>query len=258
MWIEVFRTGNHTDKNGIAHSYDAETLKKITVNYNERVNNHPNLKSQVIKDHLKGSKSLGLVNELRLNGDKLLADIEVSDNETMKSISEGKLKNVSIGINENNLDHISFLESELPAVEGLLPIDATADDSILQKNVGVNYQKENVKKEFKKFIEDKSQDSKLLSLPGSELAVKIVDGISGLEDEEFENITTMLRSFIEDLSKNYLLSEYSANSNPSEFNYNYNPINSNPNRLMLHYEILREMKSNPNISYEQAMLKIID
>lgn len=251
MWIEVFKSGYHTDKNGYAREYTPAQLVDIASNYNKKVGQYKHLKVPILKDHNGEKQFYGFVKGLTLRGDKLLADLEFTDKKIIEAIEQGKIKNISIGMQGDDLVEVSLLETELPAVEDLIPID----ESVKLQNIHTP-NKEEIIKEINDYIIELGTKKKVLSPPGKDIALQLVEKLSN--NENYEELTNMFKSFLEDLSKKYLLKEYSYNKNRRNYNYEFSLFGSTPERYILHNEVLEEIKHNPILTYEQALIRVID
>lgn len=268
MWIEIFKTGTFTDKQGRTDTYNLESLNKIAAKYKEKIDNSPNLKTPIFKDHNKNNIKLGYVNELQVVNDKLMANIEITDEQSLKEINDKKLQNVSIGLNGDELDHLAFLENELPAVKNIPPLQ-------LQLNINKNSENKNPENKETKEIEKKetnnsaeyitNQQKELekytqISPNGRDLVNKILNNLTTLEQDKIKEVGNDLISFIDDINKNYLVKEYSQAIPKQIFDYSTNTNsfnNSNLFRASLHLHILHQMNETPELNYEQALIKTI-
>ena len=57
MFLEIFKTGTHTDSQGITGQYSAESLDKIVQNYKNRLRETPNSEAPVVLGHPETSDS---------------------------------------------------------------------------------------------------------------------------------------------------------------------------------------------------------
>lgn len=270
MWIEVFRTGEHTDSNGNTQIFDGERLAKIADTYNIKLKETAGSEVPLIKGHAEsGNQAEGWVKELRRNNDKLLALIEPTDNNTMKQIAEGKYRNVSVKLDNDNLRHIALLGAETPAVEGLSPLDTnpelTAENNKTENNSSDISQNNDyisndfLKEDFRNFLADlkRNNSNNPVTKIGEELAADIYSFIIEKSDKEKLNDNIeMFKKFIGDIGRNYLLSEYSSNKPYNSYTHSFSLANTNQERLIMHTEVLRLLEHNPELNYEQALSKI--
>ncbi len=247
MWIEVFKSGTHTDSNGNQSTYDSDSLYNIVSNYNNKIRDKPNLKMPLVNEHNKDSKSIGQINQLLLNNDVVMADVDITDDNILQKIKDNKIQNVSVGLNELELTHIGILESQLPAIEGLKPIQETAELSNVNREVNPT----------EELISSISEVGSNLSPISIELANRIINNLQNIPKETFNTIKDDLIRFVEDLNKSYLTKEYSHNKIGDSYQYKIQFPTTIVDRNMLHLEIINYLKNNPELSYEQAMLKII-
>ncbi len=249
MWIEVFRSGTHTDNKGNQNTYDIDSLANIAANYNDKIKTNPNLKMPLLKEHNQEGANLGQINQLTLNNDILMADIDITDDETLSKIKESKIQNVSLGLNGLEISHLGILENELPALENLKPIQETAELS--------NIESKKIQNNLSKIKSDFTNISKNLSPLSKELADNILNNLKDLPEETFQNISKDFIKFIDDLNKSYLTREYSQYNSGNTYQYEVQTQGNISDRNFLHLEIMNQLKRNPELSYEQALLKII-
>lgn len=123
MWIEIFRTGNHTDSNGNSKEYSSEDLTQIADNYNQSLFKDSSTIAPIVKGHPKSDDpAYGWVEKLKVNGDKLLAKVKDIVPEFADEVRAGRFRKVSIALFPGNiLRHIGFLGAMSPAVKGLEP-----------------------------------------------------------------------------------------------------------------------------------------
>lgn len=249
MWIEVFKSGTHTDNKGNQNTYDIDSIARIAENYNEKIKNSPNLKLPLQKGHNQDSEKLGLINQLTLNNDRLLADIDISDQETIAKIKESTIQNVSLALNGLDISHIGLLENELPALENLKPIQETVDKSEIKSDI--------IQNDISQLQNDLSKISNNLSPVSIELANNIINNLKDLPKESFQSIGNDLLKFVDDLNKSYLTREYSQYNSGITYQFEFQPQENFSDRNFLHLEVMKHLKRNPELSYEQALLKVV-
>lgn len=115
-WIEVFRTGTHTDSSGKTRKWTAENLDTIVKSYASRDADAP----AVIGHPKSNSPAYGWVEELRRDGDLLLAKVKPTVAEFVEWVRKKLYKHVSISLRPDlSLRHVGFLGAAPPAVKGL-------------------------------------------------------------------------------------------------------------------------------------------
>jgi len=121
MLIEVFKSGTHTDSNGVNTSYSLEQINQIVQNYNNFVTEHPNDLAPLVKGHPQNdAPAFGWVKHLVKKNSTIFADIVDIDAELISDIEKKKFKNFSIALYPNLLlRHIGILGAVPPAVKGL-------------------------------------------------------------------------------------------------------------------------------------------
>lgn len=123
MWVEVFKTGTHTDSSGNTTEYTAKVIDDIVNTYNDYVREHPNSAAPLVKGHPKDdAPALGWIERLQRTGNKMKALIGDLTEELQEDIKSKRYKNFSIALYPaNNLRHIAILGAASPAVKELNP-----------------------------------------------------------------------------------------------------------------------------------------
>lgn len=135
-WIEVFKSGEHTDASGNTRTWTKEDLETIVSNYSESLKaNGETAEASLVKGHPEtDDPALGWAKELKIRDDgsdnyTLLAKIEFTDANFVQEIKDKKYKRVSIKLDGDlNLKHIGFLGAVHPAVTGMEPVKLNASD----------------------------------------------------------------------------------------------------------------------------------
>jgi hypothetical protein len=124
MWIEIFKSGSHTDASGKQDSYGSDTLDRIVETYNQKIGEDPSLSAPVVKGHpATNDPAFGWVERLARRGNKIIANIKDLSGEFIDEIKQGRFKKVSMAIYPSfMLRHVGFLGAATPAVKGLKPI----------------------------------------------------------------------------------------------------------------------------------------
>lgn len=130
MWIEIFKTGSHTDFSGSKESYDTSKLDYMAQTYNTRLAQDASQEAPLVKGHPKTEDpAYGWIEKLARKGDRLFAKIRNLAPQIIDEIKQGMYKKVSIALYPDlMLRHIGLLGAVQPAVKGLKPV-AFADDS---------------------------------------------------------------------------------------------------------------------------------
>ncbi|MCL2038799.1 MAG: hypothetical protein FWG85_00035 [Bacteroidetes bacterium] len=121
MLIEVFKSGSHTDSNGVKTTYSLEQINQIVNSYNQFVAEHPNDLAPLVKGHPKNdAPAYGWVKRLVKKNSTIFADIEDIDATLIEDIKKKKFKNFSVALYPDLLlRHIGILGAVPPAVKGL-------------------------------------------------------------------------------------------------------------------------------------------
>ncbi len=124
-WIDVFRTGDHTDMGGSTTRWTAADLAGIVADYGQAdpapvVLGHPET----------DGPALGWVRGLRVMGDRLQARLDRLDPSFRGAVEAGRYAPRSVALAPTatgwRLRHLGFLGAQNPAVEGLAPTQFSA------------------------------------------------------------------------------------------------------------------------------------
>ncbi len=137
MWIEIFRTGKHTDSSGYTAEYSAESLDKIANVYNERAAAEDDL-APLVKGHPKSDDpAYGWVERLARRGDKLLAKVKDVVPQIADEVKKKMFKKVSIALYPDMmLRHVGLLGAAAPAVKGLRAVNFSEDKDFCEFEFG--------------------------------------------------------------------------------------------------------------------------
>jgi len=121
MWIEIFKTGTHTDSSGVSNSFDEISLDTIAKIYNEKIEEDPSYEAPIVKGHPKTDEpAYGWVEKLARRGRILLAKIKELNPEFINEVKRGAFKKISIALYPDMLlRHVGYLGAATPAVHGL-------------------------------------------------------------------------------------------------------------------------------------------
>ena len=118
-WIEIFRTGTHTDSAGNTADWTDRDLDKIVSSYNPAIHEAP-----IVIGHPEiDSPAYGWVQALKREGDRLLAKPKQLIDEFKDWVQRGLYKKISIALYPDlTLRHVGFLGAVPPAIKGLKPV----------------------------------------------------------------------------------------------------------------------------------------
>ena len=142
-WIEVFKTGLHTDSSGNTKKWTEKDVDKIVSSYAARKNDAP----AVIGHPKSNSPAYGWIKELKRDGDKLLAKVEPTVKEFVEWVRKKLYKHVSISLRPDlSLRHVGFLGGAPPAVKGL-KVPEFAEEEFMEIEIPATEMSENQIKE---------------------------------------------------------------------------------------------------------------
>jgi hypothetical protein len=128
MWISVFRAGKHQDNKGNDLEFSVDDLNVIANKYNNQPKESKRIAPLIPGGHeklyysdgqLMIKPSMGWVEKLKVEGEKLLAKIDPTQKFT-EAVKGKYYRGVSISLLEDKmLDHIAVLGAVKPAVAGL-------------------------------------------------------------------------------------------------------------------------------------------
>jgi hypothetical protein len=277
MWIEVFRSGTHTDSGGNTATYTKSDLAAIANNYNSELSKDESAIAPIVKGHPKtDSPALGWVGQLKVSGDKLLAKIKQVLPEFANEVKEGRYKKVSIALYPGNvLRHIGFLGATAPAIRGLKPV-SFADkgdyvefstqppkqnrlELLMQENTELKQQLADIGNQLKskqnsEFVSALMEEGKVTPAQATILS-EILDCESiGKEYSEGNSLIDLVKAFAEASCPIADLETEFADSNVPPITNEFEGKQTEPDRMQLHNRAMTISRDNPNISYEQALL----
>ena len=154
-WIEVFRTGIHTDSVGNTRDWTEDDLKKIEKNYNPEKNEAP----IVVGHPTDSSPAYGWVEKIKEENGILWAKCKDVIPEFIDMVKKGLFKKRSISLYPDlKLRHIGFLGAAPPAVKGLADLKFSKDEEAISFEFEEEHKTTASKKEegimtFKDFVE---------------------------------------------------------------------------------------------------------
>lgn len=115
-WIEVFRTGTHTDGRGNTRTWTEADLDLIASSYDPATHEAP----AVLGHPADNAPAWAWVEALKRNGSKLLAKFRQVAPAFQELVQQGRFKKRSIALYPDmKLRHVGFLGATPPAVKGL-------------------------------------------------------------------------------------------------------------------------------------------
>lgn len=123
MWIEVFKTGEHTDSAGETRVWTVNDLDRIVELYNNQPPEEKHEAPVVIGHPENDAPAYGWVKQLKRKGNKLLAEIVDLDENFIDLVKKRRYEKISVAFYDNLLlRHVGFLGAVPPAVKGLKPV----------------------------------------------------------------------------------------------------------------------------------------
>ena len=142
IWKEVFKAGVHTDANGNEREWTQEDLDSIIEKYNNQLPDDKHEAPVVIGHPVNNSPAYAWVEELKRDGETLLAKFTQIDPQFEDLIKEGRFKKVSIALYPDMmLRHVGFLGAIPPAVKGLKDSQFSEDKQFISFNLDKNADK---------------------------------------------------------------------------------------------------------------------
>lgn len=126
-WIEIFKTGTHTDSDGNTKEWTDEDLDQIAASYIPEENEAP----VVIGHPTENAPAYGWVEKLKKDGDTLYAKFKDLVPKFVDMVKKGRFKKRSISLYPDlSLRHIGFLGAMAPAIKGLKAIAFSGGEGI--------------------------------------------------------------------------------------------------------------------------------
>ncbi len=137
--IHIFKTGTHTDSNGVSVSFSETDLQNAINAYNPAIHQAP-----IVIGHPKtDAPAFGWVKSLTADNGNLYAIPEQIQHDFGEQVKQGLFKKVSASFYPPNsptnpvkgvyyLRHIGFLGAEPPAIKGLEPIEFNENDKAVE------------------------------------------------------------------------------------------------------------------------------
>ncbi|GEM_PF-625089 len=290
MWIEIFRTGKHTDSSGRSGEFPPERLDRIASTYNSRILEEPTMLAPVVKGHPKDdAPAFGWVKRLARRGDRLVAFVDDIAKDFAKDVRQGKFKRVSVALYPDlMLKHIGFLGAAAPAVRGLAEASFTEEEGIVAYSFADFYldeddthllqeenkalkreidviRKEKRLREFREYanalIADEngakilpSQAADLVDL--LELAFRMDNNLEHSDTADSKTTAVEhVKNFVENLKPVFNVKEFAEHKNRAHHtDFEKEHKNVNPERLRIHERAIEFLDSTPGLSYEEAVI----
>ncbi len=287
MWIEIFRSGEHTSSNGNTQSYSAEDLNEIATKYNQKLLESESYIAPLVKGHpIDNTPAFGWVEKLARKGDKLLAKVKDLTKDIIDQVRNGAFKKVSISLYDDKLlRHVGLLGAASPAVQGLKPLEFTEesfysdfsgiDESESNETSELNLLKQNLENsekeknklngiieelklsqkqnELTNFCETLANDNKLNS-EQKELTKDLISSAQNLDKDFALKLQESLTKLFVKKETTFDFREYATNRPNTNKNENiFSRGNISQERLALHNQIAEIMKQDSKINYEDAM-----
>jgi hypothetical protein len=130
LWVDVFKTGEHTDSSGDTQTWTENDLNEIANLYNHQNPDEQHLAPVVYGHPSSEDAALGWVDKLKVDGNILKAKLVDLSEQLIQSIKDGAYKFQSIALYPNRLlRHLGILGAVPPAVKGLKPLSEYFSDS---------------------------------------------------------------------------------------------------------------------------------
>jgi len=130
MWVDIFKTGEHTDGSGNTREWTEEDLEEMVNLYNNQSATEAHLAPLVYGHPDTEDAALGWVDKLKRVGNVLKANFVEISQELINGIKSGAYKFQSIALYPNKLlRHVGILGAVPPAVKGLKPLSDYFSDS---------------------------------------------------------------------------------------------------------------------------------
>lgn len=286
MWIEIFRTGKHTDSRGRSEEFPPNRLDEIAALYNSKILEDPTALAPVVKGHpASHDPAYGWVDRLARRGNRLVAFISNIDQAFAEEVRQGRFKKISIALTpELMLRHVGFLGAVAPAVEGLEPADFTGDESyssyeysdftvsdydfvaLQERNAALKREIELMRKESRLREFRQYANSLIVNEAGPIITPtqsdELIDLLEMAHNHDEQNnagaeysAVTKIKNFFSSLKPIMKLTEYRGTSQDGAEPDDFASANVDSERLKLHRRAVELQNEKPGLSYEEAVLR---
>jgi hypothetical protein len=298
MWIEIFKTGKHTDSSGSESSYSDESLGLIASKYNDKVQKSDAFAAPLVKGHPQSdSPAYGWVEKLAMRGKYLMAKVKDLTPGIIKDIKEGRYKKISVALYPDlMLRHVGLLGGQAPAVKGLAPVKfseeleysefnyegkkAIKESSENSKNMEyTELEEENAKIKAENAVLIKkgrlrdhreycnslinSDGGSILNPSQVDLMIDLMEAahhLDSIETNEFaedESYSEKLKEFAESFEGGNIFAEIEAPSPGTAITDEFEDRNVEEDKMDMHRKALEYQAAHPGISYEEAVMQVI-
>ena len=279
MWIQVFKSGEHTDSSGKSAVFSNEKLDEITGKYNTKV-----------MESSSNEEPWGWIERLKRRGDVLMAKVKELSPQIIDEVKRGLFKKVSIALYPDMmLRHVGLLGAATPAVKGLKNVtfaessdyfeyeenynnqelgcesiiisNLRKENEVLQNKLN-DLQKEVRKNEFSEFVNSLMDTEKgaVLTPHQAEVLTEILElsySDSENEFEEADSLFTKIKQFFSEMKPNFnFRKEYNFQTHLNQENEFESNKNVDPIKLNIHKKALQFIRENPELTYEDALLRL--
>lgn len=130
-WDLIARTGTHTDMNGKRVKLTREYMDRIVQTYDPKQHEAP----LVIGHPKSNDPAYGWVEEVKREGDDLLARYAQVPDELRKAVDNGRYKKKSLSLyTDGTLRHVGLLGAVPPAIKGLGDVQLAEEDAAITIN----------------------------------------------------------------------------------------------------------------------------
>jgi hypothetical protein len=121
MFVEIFKSGTHTDSAGVTREFKEEDLQNIVKKYNEKVEESNSFEAPLVKGHPKSDEpAFGWVEKLQYSTGKIIAKLKDVSATLIDEVKKGMFKKISIALYPDMmLRHVGILGAVPPAVQGM-------------------------------------------------------------------------------------------------------------------------------------------
>jgi hypothetical protein len=273
MWIEIFRSGKHMSSNGITKEYTPEDIQLIEKKYNEKTEEDTSFEAPLVKGHPKNdAPAYGWVEKLARKGDKLLAKIKDTEKSIIDDVRNGRFKKISVALYPDMmLRHVGLLGAATPAVKGLKSVSFNDNSEYHEfsdeipnysTNAGLfeneierlkmenrelkeqinEFRKKSRMAEFQEFTNELNNSDKFISPAQYDMLKNIFEDIYTFSGDKSDEIIGSIKEFIRELDTRDLVGTIEQRS----------LFKSNND---IHTKAMQFRRENPEITYEEAVLK---
>jgi len=198
-WVEIFKTGEHTDSAGRTRGFTRADLDKVVAGYDPA--NH---EAPVVIGHPKGNApAYGWVEGVKRADNTLLAKFKQLEPTFKEMVAAGRFKKRSISLYpDGTLRHVGFLGAIPPAIKGLKDVAFQEDEECWEYEETLQSQahKENPmtkEEELQKKLDEETKKREFAEAEAKKEKARADKASGDFAEAEHKRVRTEIENFVE-------------------------------------------------------------